>query len=161
VALDVQSRFSDSDRLLQRQYLVSMPHKVLSAEAGIARQTVTLLANAAWPVQAFRAFQFAAIQHDFRFLQILAERAGARLFPQPGGLEQHWSLVKLFSLLVVTFGEFLMLAEKIEEAEVYTDEQLIQLEKSGEQIKALIDAHIAKARQLRAKQRDGATQNKE
>lgn len=141
-------RFCERDRELQARYLVTMPHKILAAESGLTRQSVTALANAVWPVSAFRAAQFAALQQDYRLLSLLVERAGATLVTRRSSIA-HFSTMQLLATLVLSFGRFLTLLEKIQRGERLTDEEQRALEDSGEHMKQVIDAAVEQSRSSR------------
>lgn len=156
------SRFSDTDRALQTRYLVTRPTSPVARRSGLTSQTVNALKRGDYPVSVFRAYQFAEIQQDFRLVTILAERAGAILLPRHPSIV-HWSNVQLLAQFVISFGRFLVLAEKIREGVILEDDEDREAEDLWQQMRQTGDALMEKKRQqqLRRKQIEDATKDTE
>lgn len=141
-----RSRFSDLDRDLQARFAITGNHKVIASQVGVTRETISQYAIGTWPIPAFRAFRISAAQGDWTYLRALAMRAQAVLFPRLPDIS-HWSGMQLLAQLVIKFGEFLPLAEKIRNGEPLTPEELIQVRDQWEQIKQAGDAILNQAEQ--------------
>lgn len=142
------SRFSDIERTLQARYAITDNHKVIAAAVGVERETISRYAIGAWPIPAHRVFAISACQSNWLYVRSLAERAGAILLPRRVSL-MSYSTMQLLATLVLSFGQFLTLAEEVNEGAVLTDEKMRKLEEQWEQMKQAGDALIEKARQQR------------
>jgi hypothetical protein len=143
------SHFSDTERTLQSRLAVVGVGKIIALDVGVREETISRWKNGDWPIPAFQAFAVSASQRNWQYLQTLAERWQAVLFPRRRSIA-HWSTMQLLSVLMLSFGRFLHLAEKVHEGvEVLDDEEMRKLEEDGERMKQAIEAMIAKARQQR------------
>lgn len=141
-----RSRFSDTDRTLQARYAITDNHKVVAARVGVTRETISQYAIGAWPIPAYRAFVISAAQDNWIYLKTLALQAQAVVFPRLPSIA-HWSGMQLLAQLVIRFGAFLPLAEKIREGTPLTPEELFAIRDEGERIKQAVDAIVQLAEQ--------------
>lgn len=146
MAPTARSRFSDTDRTFQARYAITENHKVIAAHIGVTRETISQYAIGAWPIPAYRAFAISAAQDNWVYLKVLALRAQAVLFPRLPSIA-HWSGMQLLAQLVIKFGAFLPLAEKVREGVPLTPEEALKLREEWEQLKQAGEALVNQAEQ--------------
>jgi hypothetical protein len=135
-------------RVEQSRMLVQGCPKQLAADLGVTVDTLYRWGQGAWPIPAYQAFRLSAAQQDFRYLQLLAERAGTILLPRrPVPLTRP--IILLLADLTLSFGGFYQLTEKLNREEPLSDDEMRRLEELGEAIKRRVDTLIERARQRR------------
>src|SRR5262249_58903973 len=107
--------------------------------------------NARVPVSAVTAFYLCGVQREFRFLQDLAEGAGALLHIPPAK-RLHTPTIKLLAELTLSFGRFFELSEKVQDGQVLNDEEMREYEQAGEQATTRIWDLVQRARERRKEQ---------
>lgn len=142
-----RSRFSDQEALtLQSRHLITGPHAAIAAHVGIHVSKVGQYSNGTYHVPSFRLPAISEAQDNWTFAKLLFQRVGAILLP-PRSPIVHWRAIQLLSLLVISFGNFLPLAEQVREGERLTAEQKIKLREEWEKVKQAGEALVQQAEQ--------------
>jgi transcriptional regulator with XRE-family HTH domain len=115
-------RFSDVERTTQARLLIAAPHKEIAAVVGVQRETVTRWANGDWPIPAYRLFAVSQYQANWRYAQLLAERAGAILFPRTY-IERPQPMFFLIANHAAVYARLLEISDKLKKGTLTKEER--------------------------------------